>query len=426
MRYYFCSMKIFVRILFGLSIFACVCFAQSRAVLAKDGKIVGAFTVERIDGYEYVSTDALVSAAKGARYFAADKFKESLRLWGVRAVFTPENPFVMIDGVPYNVGLPVTLTKSGLLVPVRGFFEAFARGAGWDYDFSADTIKLSTSTHKYDITEPADGDTKIVELPKTTTTDKFIPSETDANPRSTLDEETTIAANKKTSTTTIAKVVVDAGHGGKDPGAVGKSGLREKDITLAIAKELANLLKDKGFEVILTRDSDRFLALSERTKKANEAKGDLFVSVHCNASKKPTATGTQGFYLSPAKTDEARAAAALENEALLLEDEPIVDNIDDLQYIMADMLQSKNQRESSILAYMVEQKLAKTLSLESRGPQGANFYVLYGAFMPAILVEVAFISNVTEEKLLSSAKTQKNAAKAIADGVEQYFLNIHK
>jgi len=219
--------------------------------------------------------------------------------------------------------------------------------------------------------------------------------------------------------------VVDPGHGGKDPGAIGPSGIREKDITLAIAKYLKSELESRGYQVVLTRESDKFVTLSDRSKLANQLHADMFISIHCNASKNKNSCGTQGFYLSPAKTSEARATAALENKVLLIEDNPIIDNLDELQFIMADMLQSAYQRESSILAYVIEQNISRRTGLEARGPEGAGFYVLYGTYMPSVLVETAFISNPEEEKFLSKPKNQKKIAEAIADGIDQFFQNIN-
>ncbi|RKZ33592.1 hypothetical protein DRQ33_03915, partial [bacterium] len=236
--------------------------------------------------------------------------------------------------------------------------------------------------------------------------------------------ESSVAKKRKDSS--LGLIILDPGHGGKDPGAIGPSGIREKDITLSICKYLKSELEKRNFDVQLTRDSDVFIPLADRTKMANNAKADIFLSVHCNASNKPTSNGTQGFYLSPAKTDEARTTAALENKALLLEDDPIIDQLDELQFIMADMVQTTYQRESSILSYIIEQNVSKKLDIVARGPQGAGFYVLYGAFMPAALIEVAFISNKAEEQILSLPKNQQKIASAIAEGVEQFWENIKR
>ena len=379
-------------------------FAQSDSIVVlRDNESAGILFPMVSDGYLYISTDQLVTIGGGPRYFANEKFKESIRMWGTRVVFSPENPFAVIDGTPYNLGLPVRLSKNGLMVPFTGFFEAFALAAHNKIIFHTDTVKLSSIEQNFS------------EIPETTETESV--------------SQTPTKRENKNSTRNEGKkglIVIDPGHGGKDPGAIGPSGIREKDITLVIAKDLKNELENRGYKIILTRDSDIFISLADRSKLANKLKADLFVSIHCNASKKKEPHGTQGFYLSPAKTDEARAAAALENKSLLIENDPIIDNLSELQYIMADMVQSTYQRESSILSYIIEQNISKEANLEARGPQGAGFYVLYGNYMPAVLIETAFISNKKEEKFLTLPNNQKKIANAIADGIDQFWGNIKK
>jgi len=379
---------------------------QLQIAILKDGDTTGLLFPTLVDSFLYISTDRLVTISGGARYFAQKKLKESVRMWGIRVVFSPENPFVIIDGTPYNLGLPVQLRKEGLMVPLVGFFEAFALATDSRMTFAADTIRLTGLSGDASLYLQAPEDTAVT-----------------AVSRQSPKPETPQTPQKKTSQRGI--IVIDPGHGGKDPGAIGPSGIREKDIVLAISKYLKTELEDADFEIIMTRDTDVFIPLSDRSRIANQADADLFVSIHCNASHKKEPHGTQGFYLSAAKTDEARATALLENQPLLLEDAPIIDNLDELQYIMTDMMQSKYQRESSILAYIVEQDIGKSAGLEARGPQGAGFYVLYGAYMPAILIETAFVSNSEEEKFLTLPNNQEKIAESIASGIEQYWENIH-
>ena len=229
------------------------------------------------------------------------------------------------------MGIPTKLHSDGLLIPLTGFFETLAIAANIQLAFSSDTIRLNT------ISAP------ISSIPDVDIADT---SSLVADISPTLQQTVKTDGEKK------GIIVIDAGHGGKDPGAVGPSGIREKDIVLPIAKFLRDELEALGFDAVLTRYGDVFLPLSQRTHIATKLNADFFVSIHCNASPKSDPHGTQVFYLSPAKTDDARATAALENQALLLEETPIVDDIDELQYIMTDMTQSVHQRESSILAYI--------------------------------------------------------------------------
>ena len=218
-------------------------------------------------------------------------------------------------------------------------------------------------------------------------------------------------------------LMIDAGHGGKDPGASSKGGTREKVIVLDIAKRVSEALKgDSLFTVSLTRTDDTFLPLQKRTDLANKKSADIFISIHCNAAKNKAARGTQVFFLAPARSDHARATAALENSAIFLEDPS--DSLDDLDFIMADVIQNEFLRESSRLAVLVEEAIAQNTSLPARGPAGAGFYVLKGSFMPAILVETAFLSNIDDAKLLAEESFRKKIAEGIAEGIRQFIVEL--
>jgi len=220
----------------------------------------------------------------------------------------------------------------------------------------------------------------------------------------------------------IKRIVIDPGHGGKDPGAVGKIlKLKEKDVVLKIAKRTKALLeKNLDVEVLLTREDDRFVSLGDRTEFANNHQADLFVSIHCNASRNPRANGTEVYYLSPAKTTEARAVEALENDAIRFEDPESIKRYTDLDFILYDMRQSEYLIESIDLTEMCQKSLVKELGTKDKGVKHANFYVLRGAFMPAVLVEVAFLSNKWEEQKLQHKDFQNRAAKSIYKSIKQF------
>jgi len=219
----------------------------------------------------------------------------------------------------------------------------------------------------------------------------------------------------------IDVIVIDPGHGGEDDGAIGPSGVKEKDVNLKISKILKNMLEDKGFQVILTRDVDRFVTLNDRTKIANEAGADIFISVHANASTNKKARGFISFFLSDAKTDQARAAAALENASIRFESsQSQKDYVSDLDFILLDMVQSEFLKESADLAAMIEQNIQKHTKIDSRGVDQAGFFVLNKAYMPSVLIESAFISNKKDEKLLKSEKTHSDIARSITESVYQF------
>ena len=220
----------------------------------------------------------------------------------------------------------------------------------------------------------------------------------------------------------IDVIVIDPGHGGPDSGAVGKSGLLEKEVTLDIALRLKELLKmEEGLRVILTRETDVLVPLEERTRIANRNRADLFISIHTNSFKKRSVRGCETFFLATAKNDQARAAAALENSSVrfdLADDES--HNVADLEFILMDLVQSEYLKESSDLAAMIQKRLKKMLSIPGRGVSQAGFVVLNKAYMPAVLVETAFISNRKDEKLLKKESFRQEIAQAILESVRDF------
>jgi N-acetylmuramoyl-L-alanine amidase len=222
----------------------------------------------------------------------------------------------------------------------------------------------------------------------------------------------------------IRRIVLDPGHGGKDPGAIGYSKRNfEKDIALTVAKKVKALLeKELDVEVLLTRSNDSFVSLQSRTDFANEHEADLFISMHCNAHRNSKVKGIEVFYLSTAKTDEARAVESLENSVVYDYEggTEAVQKYDDLALILADMAQSEHLEESYQMAMKLQANLVDATKGRDRGVKQANFYVLRGAFMPAVLVEMGFLTNPDEEKELISGNHQKKLARSIADEIENF------
>ena len=227
---------------------------------------------------------------------------------------------------------------------------------------------------------------------------------------------------KAPASSTLRRIVVDAGHGGKDPGAVGKSGTLEKDVTLKMAKALSKeLTKQIGCEVILTRSGDVYLPLEERTAIANKVGADLFISLHANANNNRKAYGIETYYLNFSKNDKAAAVAARENGTSIKQ-------VSDLELILFDLMANAKINESSRLATVIQEGLVKGISkkysdVRDLGVRQGPFYVLLGATMPSVLVETAFLSHPREEKRLKSSAYQKTAAKAIAKAIKDYAVN---
>jgi len=209
-------------------------------------------------------------------------------------------------------------------------------------------------------------------------------------------------------------IVVDPGHGGDDIGAQSSNGLTEKELTLAVARRLARVLEGRGYAVRLTRDSDQSRALLDRTALANRLEAPVFVSLHANASTFSSVSGAETYYMSLDRaTDEAAAATAdLENRPATASDDR-----SPLDLILWDLAQAEVLNESADLALAVQGRLNARLGLRDRGVKQAPFVVLTGATMPAILVEIGFLSNPEEEQKLDRPDHQQALAEAIADGV---------
>jgi len=216
----------------------------------------------------------------------------------------------------------------------------------------------------------------------------------------------------------VRRVVVDAGHGGRDTGAIGARGVREKDLALAIAKKVAARLKALGFQVVMTRTRDVFVSLDDRTRIANEARADLFVSIHCNAARRRRLEGVETWTLNVASNRYAARLAAFENAEADR-------TVSDLRLILADLATKANASDARDLAQSVQSSLVRTLRsrvgpLRDHGVKQALFYVLLGTRMPSILVETGFISNPAEEVRLKSGRFQDGTAEAIARGVKDF------
>ena len=221
----------------------------------------------------------------------------------------------------------------------------------------------------------------------------------------------------------IGRIVIDPGHGGEDLGAVGPGGLVEKDLTLLLARRLKTMLHDRlGTEVFLTRNSDVFVSLEERTAIANRLQADLFISIHANSSSIRSISGIETYYLDFARTRSEREVAARENAAT-------ISNVSNLEELVKKIAQADKSAESRELASFLQKKLysgVRTLfpSPKDRGVRTAPFIVLIDANMPAVLTEVAFLTNPRDEKLLKKEANQEVVVKALFSGIEDYMQTL--
>ncbi len=228
------------------------------------------------------------------------------------------------------------------------------------------------------------------------------------------------AKSDKVKITDIKLVVIDPGHGGKDPGAIGPRGTKEKDITLSIAKKLAKKIRRQlKIRTILTRTHDSFVPLAKRTEIANSQNADIFISIHANASLNPASRGFEVYFLSGETSDkEAQAVANMENSVLAMENH--TREMNRVSKILWSLIMNQFMNESSELCCFIDKCVINKTGLINRGVKQAGFYVMRGARMPAVLVESAFLSNKKEEKLLNKNSFQEKITDAICDAVKEY------
>ncbi|MDI6740935.1 MAG: N-acetylmuramoyl-L-alanine amidase [Candidatus Edwardsbacteria bacterium] len=342
------------------------------------------------DKEEYLPLTELVDAWGAQAHWSELEGNADIKFPGHTLRFSADNTFFICDGKSLNLYNPVRLYNGELWVPLELFkrflIPQWGRSVIWDEA----SRRLSIGGV----------------LPDQVQTPALRPRKTDDGAHG------------------IKKIVLDPGHGGKDPGAVGPGRTYEKDINLDIAQKLKTILEDDfGLIVVMTRDDDTFIPLSDRTALANKEAADLFISIHCNAAPKKkralkTMRGFETYFLSVAKTDEARATAAMENAAVEFEqpDRKVRDQ-DEVQFILWDMIQNEFLIESSDLAELIQEGIKSRVAVPSRGISQAGFYVLNGAYMPAVLIETAFISYKEEEKLLKTDAFREKLARGIAGGI---------
>lgn len=214
---------------------------------------------------------------------------------------------------------------------------------------------------------------------------------------------------------TAKTIVIDPGHGGKDPGALGRAALKEKAIVLSISEKLREVLRRKGYTVLMTRDTNRFIPLKERTAFAIQHKADLFLSIHANGSENRKATGIETYYLSVTSTDKASEEIASRENA----DSGY--SIQELEALLKGIIQESKSEDSRRLAKHVQHALIQATGAVDRGVKHARFVVLIGTNVPAILIETGFISNPTEGRKLTTSAYQHKIATAIAQGIETFL-----
>jgi len=340
--------------------------------------------IKTIQNNQFFSVNDLAKISKSKKFINDQTEKIIFYVDNKKIKVTSDITFILIEDSLYQLSSKVIKDKNEYYLPVDSFFNII-NSLSKDLSVTMGSQSISFSTKK-----------------------------TTLNPSKKIDLRT---EKQKWEFKTI---VIDAGHGGKDPGAVGYRGTKEKDIALDVAKRLEKKLsKNLNVKIVMTRDEDIFLRLSERTRIANENNGSLFISIHTNAAEDRRASGFETFLIGPNKNEAAVRVAARENAVLELEGIS-GQKLTNEDLIKATIAQSAFASKSEQFASMVQGEIKKRVQSKDRGVKQAGFYVLMGASMPNVLVELGFISNPSEEKKLRSPQYRDQLATAIYRAVEQY------
>jgi N-acetylmuramoyl-L-alanine amidase len=218
----------------------------------------------------------------------------------------------------------------------------------------------------------------------------------------------------------IKKITIDAGHGGKDPGAIGRGGIREKELVLDVAQRLRDELRAKGFAVVMTRDSDEFISLARRSEIANRAKADLFVSIHANANRSRWIRGFEVYHPRSKAEELIPELLSDRDSSRILDGLKIDKNSRNTEGIVLDLIYTQNQADAVGLAKCIASSAGRNLEVSERGIRAASFYVLRNTRIPAILVEIGYITNANEAKYLRSGSYRQDVVDAIAKGIINY------
>ena len=340
--------------------------------------------IKTIQNNQFFSVNDLAKITNSKKFINDQTEKIIFYVDNKKIKVTNDIAFILIEDSLYQLSSKVIKDKNDYYLPIDSFFNII-NNLSKDFSAALTSQRISFSTKKITVTP-----NKKVDL---------------SNEKQKWEFKT---------------IVIDAGHGGKDPGAVGYRSTKEKDIALDVAKRLEKKLsKNLNVKIVMTRDEDIFLRLSESTKIANENNGSLFISIHTNAAEDRRASGFETFLIGPNKNEAAVRVAARENAVLELEGIS-GQKLTNEDLIKATIAQSAFASKSEQFASMVQGEIKKRVQSKDRGVKQAGFYVLMGASMPNVLVELGFISNPSEEKKLRSPQYRDQLATAIYRAVEQY------
>jgi N-acetylmuramoyl-L-alanine amidase len=304
------------------------------------------------------------------------------------------------------------------------------RGINWEYDVFSKRITLSKDTHIINLLVGdnlvmVDGRAQMLKDPVDIYQGTVVvPHKFKEQVLDVLFKKSKAGARTVSPWSKIKRVVIDAGHGGNDPGALGRAGLREKVVTLDVAKRISSLLKSQGIDTVMTRSSDQYVSLERRVEIANNARVDLFLSIHANANRVRGLSGFEVYYISQDIDDAARAMSAAKDYALNMDNAVFGERTLNLKAILWDMVYTYNRAEAVELARSICRAMDRNLNMKILGIKAARFHVLKGVQIPAVLVEMGFLSNSAEERMLENGYYRQKIAESIAEGIKDYGYGL--
>ena len=382
-------MKLFKSIypLFYYLLFISWCFASTQGtvkVIDSNNLLIGKANYIKEQKY-YISVNNFSDVLLNKNFTNNDTEKIIIYFGDTKIKITANISFIIINDKPYQLQNNVFQRKGEYYVPLDDFLALLTQHTNTNYSMNYNSMSINLSS--------------VIQ-------------------NSPIDKTTDLIKEKKK--WQFDTIIIDPGHGGKDPGSVGYKGTKEKDIVLDVSKRLARIIqKNLRVKTILTRDEDVFIRLQDRTKFANTNEGDLFISIHVNSNESKKPYGFETYLLKPGRNQEAINVALRENSVIELEGNKF-EQLTDEQLIQATIAQSGFVQYSEKFAALVQEEIDKRVQSRNRGVKQAGFYVLMGASMPNVLIELGYISNPNEEKKLNSSSYRDMLATSIYYAILEY------
>ncbi|MFL2490020.1 MAG: N-acetylmuramoyl-L-alanine amidase [Candidatus Neomarinimicrobiota bacterium] len=382
-------MKLFKSIypIFYYLLFISWCFASTQGtvkIIDSNNLLIGKANYIKEQKY-YISVNNFSDVLLNKNFINNNTEKIIIYFGDTKIKITANISFIIINDKPYQLQNNVFQRKGEYYVPLDDFLALLTQHTNTNYSINYSSMSINLGS--------------VIQ-------------------NSPIDKTTDLIKEKKK--WQFDTIIIDPGHGGKDPGSIGYKGTKEKDIVLDVSKRLARKIqKNLRVKTILTRDEDVFIRLQDRTKFANTNEGDLFISIHVNSNESKKPYGFETYLLKPGRNQEAINVALRENSVIELEGNKF-EKLTDEQLIQATIAQSGFVQYSEKFAALIQEEIDKRVQSRNRGVKQAGFYVLMGASMPNVLIELGYISNPNEEKKLNSSSYRDMLATSIYYAIVEY------